>query len=65
MKNLKITLNSKDKDRNKDWYIGHAEAKNMKGNKISVDAELPKNLEKGLYLEIHTGILFQRLCKTF
>ena len=49
MKNLKITLNSKDKDRNKDWYIGHAEAKNMTGNMISVDATLPKNLEKGLY----------------
>lgn len=49
MKNLKITLNSREKDRNKDWYVGHPEAKNLRGNMISVDMGIPKNLEKGLY----------------
>ena len=49
MKNLKITLLSKDRDRNKDWYIGHAEAKNMLGNMVGIDVNIPKNLQKGLY----------------
>ena len=49
MKNLKITLNSREKDRNKDWYVGHPEARNLGGNMISVDMGIPKNLEKGLY----------------
>ncbi|MDO5393940.1 MAG: glycoside hydrolase family 31 protein [Mycoplasmatota bacterium] len=49
MKNLKITLRSREKDRNKDWYVGHPEAKNLHGNMISVDMGIPKNLENGLY----------------
>lgn len=49
LKNLKITLLSKDRDRNKDWYVGHPEAKNMLGNMVSVDVNIPKNLQKGLY----------------
>ena len=49
MKNLKITLLSRERDRNKDWYYGHAEAKNMNGNLISVDVDTPKVLQKGLY----------------
>lgn len=49
MKNLKITLRSREKDRNKDWYVGHPEARNLHGNMISVDMGIPKNLEKGLY----------------
>lgn len=49
MKYLKITLMSREKDRNKDWYVGHAEARNLLGNMISVDMGLPKPLDKGLY----------------
>ena len=49
MKNLKITLLSRERDRNKDWYLGNPEARNMLGNLISVDETIPKNLEKGLY----------------
>ena len=49
MKNLKITLLSRERDRNKDWYYGHAEAKNMNGNLISFDVDTPKVLQKGLY----------------
>lgn len=49
MRNLKITLNSRDKDRNKDWYVGHPEARNMLGNMVSVDVNIPKQLQKGLY----------------
>ena len=49
MKNLKITLLSREKDRNKDWYVGHAEARNLLGNMISVDMGIPKPLDKGLY----------------
>ena len=49
MRNLKITLLSKERDRNKDWYLGHPEARNMLGNMISVDMGLPANLQKGLY----------------
>ncbi len=49
MRNLKITLQSRDRDRNKDWYVGHAEAKNMLGNMVGVDVNIPKQLQKGLY----------------
>lgn len=49
MKNLKITLLSRERDRNKDWYYGHAEAKNMNGNFISVDVDVLNGLQKGLY----------------
>ncbi len=49
MKNLKITLLSRDRDRNKDWYYGHPEARNMLGNLVGVDVNIPKNLQKGLY----------------
>ena len=46
---LKITLMSREKDRNKDWYVGHPEARNLLGNMISVDMQVPKPLDKGLY----------------
>ena len=49
MKNLKITLVSRDRDRNKDWYYGHPEARNMMGNMIGVDVSTDKKLCKGLY----------------
>jgi glycoside hydrolase family 31 len=49
MKNLKITLLSNDSDRNKDWYYGHAEARNLGGNIISGDILNPKGTSKGLY----------------
>ena len=49
MKYLKITLASKEKDRRKDWYVGHPEAKNLMGNMVGVDVNLPANLQKGLY----------------
>jgi len=49
MRNLKITLMSRDRDRSKDWYVGHPEARNMKGNMISVDASVDASLSKGLY----------------
>ena len=49
MKNLKITLLSRERDRNKDWYLGNPEARNMYGNMVGVDVSIPKNLEKGLY----------------
>ena len=49
MKNLKITLLSRDRDRNKDWYVGHPEARNMLGNLVGVDVNIPKNLQKGIY----------------
>lgn len=49
MKNLKITLLSRERDRNKDWYVGHPEARNMRGNMVSVDVNIPVNLQKGLY----------------
>ena len=48
-KNLKITLNSRERDRNKDWYYGHPEARNMLGNFISVDLNIDRNYCKGLY----------------
>ncbi len=49
MKNLKITLLSRERDRSKDWYVGHAEARNMLGNMVGVDVNIPRNLQKGLY----------------
>ena len=49
MKNLKITLLSKERDRCKDWYYGHPEARNLLGNMVSVDFDLPINMQKGLY----------------
>lgn len=49
MKYLKITLLSHDKDRRKDWYVGHPEAKNLLGNMVSTDINIPWNLQKGLY----------------
>ena len=49
MRNLKITSLSGERDRNKDLYYGHPEARNMLGNMISVDVNIPNNLEIGLY----------------
>lgn len=49
MKNLKITLLSRERDRNKDWYVGHPEARNMLGNMVGVDVNIPVGLQKGLY----------------
>lgn len=46
---LKITLRSREKDRQKDWYFGHPEVRNMKGNMVSTDAVTPKAFEKGLF----------------
>lgn len=48
-KNLKITLVSRDRDRNKDWYYGHPEVRNLDGNMISVDIPNSKVLSHGLY----------------
>ena len=48
-KHLKITLLAHDKDRRKDWYVGHPEARNQLGNMIGVDVRIPDNLQKGLY----------------
>ena len=49
MKNLKVTLMSRERDRNKDWYYGHPEARNLAGNFVSIDMKIPKQYEKGLY----------------
>ena len=49
MRNLKITLLSKERDRCKDWYVGHPEVRNMYGNIVSVDSNVPLYLQKGLY----------------
>lgn len=49
IKNLKITLLSHEKDRSKDWYYLHPEARNMGGNMVSVDVPIYPNLTKGLY----------------
>lgn len=49
MRNLKITLLSRDRDRSKDWYIGHPEARNMLGNMVGVDVNIPRGLQKGIY----------------
>ena len=48
-KNLKITLLSRDKNRSKDWYFGHPEARNLKGNMISTDVPTNANQARGLY----------------
>ena len=48
-RNLKITLKSREKDRQKDWYYGHPEVRNMAGNIVSVDFPIDKSLQKGLY----------------
>lgn len=50
MKNLKITLvNYNEKDRQRDWYYGHPEVRNMKGNISGVDLPINQTLSKGLY----------------
>lgn len=49
MKNLKITLNSREKDRQREWYYLHPEARNMNGNMVSIDVPSNKMLNKGLY----------------
>ncbi len=49
MKNLKITLLSRERDRSKDWYVGHPEVRNMLGNMVGVDVDIPLNMQKGLY----------------
>ena len=49
MKNLKITLLSRERDRSKDWYVGHPEVRNMKGNMVGVDVNVPPVYQKGLY----------------
>ena len=49
MKNLKITLLSRERDRSKDWYVGHPEVRNMNGNMAGVDFPVPNQLQKGLY----------------
>ena len=49
MKNLKISLLSRERDRCKDWYVGHPEARNMKGNMVGVDFPISDVLQKGLY----------------
>lgn len=50
MKNLKITLkNIHDKDKQRDWYYGHPEARNMGGNIIGVDVPIEGSLSRGLY----------------
>ncbi|MBQ9018868.1 MAG: DUF5110 domain-containing protein [Bacilli bacterium] len=49
MKNLKITLLSRERDRNKDWYVGHPEVRNMLGNMVSIDINASTTLQKGLY----------------
>ena len=49
MKNLKITLMSNEKDRQRDWYYLHPEARNMNGNMVGVDVPVNIMLNKGLY----------------
>ena len=49
MKYLKISLLAKERDRCKDWYVTHPEARNLKGNMVGVDVDIPDNLKKGLY----------------
>ncbi len=50
MKNLKITLNNTmDKDKQRDWYYGHPEVRNMNGNILGVDVSINKNYMRGLY----------------
>lgn len=49
MKNLKITLMAREKDRQRDWYYNHPEARNMNGNLVSIDIPGSKILNRGLY----------------
>lgn len=49
MKNLKITLNSRDNDRRRDWYYMHPEVRNMNGNMVSLDVPCANVLKRGLY----------------
>ena len=49
MRNLKITLLSRERDRSKDWYFGHPEARNMLGNMVGVDVAISNNMQRGLY----------------
>ncbi len=49
MKNLKITLISSDKDRERNWYYGHPEVRNANGNMISVDIPSSNVYHRGLY----------------
>ena len=49
MKNLKITLLSPEKDRQRTWYYLHPEARNMNGNMVGIDVPISKTLTKGLY----------------
>ena len=48
-KNLKITLRAHDKDRQKDWYYGHPEVRNMAGNIVSVDFPTNRAMQRGLF----------------
>ena len=49
-RNLKITLlSTKDKDRQRDWYYGHPEVRNLGGNMVSPDINVPNELKRGLY----------------
>ena len=49
MKNLKITLLSSERDRQRDWYYNHPEVRNMNGNMVGIDVPSNKILNKGLY----------------
>lgn len=49
MKNLRITLMSREKDRQRDWYYDHPEARNMNGNMVAIDVPGSKVLNRGLY----------------
>lgn len=50
MRNLKITLKSViDKDKQRDWYYGHPEIRNMQGNIVGVDVVVSDLLKRGLY----------------
>ena len=49
MKNLKITLLSSERDRQRDWYYKHPEARNMNGNMVGIDVPSNKILNRGLY----------------
>lgn len=48
-KGIRIALQSRDKDRNKEWYVGHPEARNLRGNMVSVDTSISAQQAKGLY----------------
>ena len=49
MKNLRITLNSMEKDKQRDWYYKNPEARNMNGNMVSTDVPTNKILNRGLF----------------